>query len=245
MSMFCETCGYRTNEIKGGGPIPERGTRVTVEVQEQEDLSREVLKSASSGIRIPELDFELEEGGLDGVYTTVEGLLKKMVERLQLANPLSSGDSTTKQHLYNDGQAFSTPTSFNTRYQSFLQALRAFAEGEVLPFTVIITDPLSNSFVSPRRGDRLELEMQAKRDGSMLCYDEFVDPCLVVETFERTKDQNERLGICDMKVEGYNHTLLSYGTDQFSPTARHQAATETRRLGIDHPRPIDPPGCQR
>jgi C4-type Zn-finger protein len=44
------------------------------------------------------LELELDEGGLDGVYTTVEGLLEKLHDRLTKANPFGSGDSATKQH---------------------------------------------------------------------------------------------------------------------------------------------------
>jgi zinc finger protein len=118
MSMVCEQCGFKSNEIKGGGAIPKFGTRITLTIRGPEDLGREVLKSDTAGIAIPELELELQEGGLDGVYSTVEGLLKKMKDRLESANPFGSGDSAKKQHLTNDGGDF-LPSRW--RYMGFLK----------------------------------------------------------------------------------------------------------------------------
>ena len=78
MSLDCEYCGYKSNEIKGGGAIPKFGTKVTVAINGPDDFGREVLKSDTAGLSIPELELELEEGSLDGLYTTVEGLMKKV-----------------------------------------------------------------------------------------------------------------------------------------------------------------------
>jgi len=44
MSTSCDECGYKSNEIKGGGPISPKGTRITLKVQDAEDLSRDILK---------------------------------------------------------------------------------------------------------------------------------------------------------------------------------------------------------
>ena len=81
MSLDCEHCGYKSNEIKGGGAIPKFGTKVILNVQGPQDFGREVLKSDTAGLEIPELELELEEGSLDGLYSTVEGLLKKVSVR--------------------------------------------------------------------------------------------------------------------------------------------------------------------
>jgi zinc finger protein len=40
-----------------------------------EDLKRDLFKSETAGISIPELELELAHGTLGGVYTTVEGVL--------------------------------------------------------------------------------------------------------------------------------------------------------------------------
>lgn len=38
-----------------------------------------MFKSETAGVSIPELDLELCHGTLGGVYTTVEGLLEKVI----------------------------------------------------------------------------------------------------------------------------------------------------------------------
>ncbi len=62
----------RDAEIKPGGAISEKGCRHTFRVESKKDLSRDVLKSDSCAINIPELDFNMGEGTLGGKYTTIE-----------------------------------------------------------------------------------------------------------------------------------------------------------------------------
>ena len=44
MSTNCDRCGYRDNEVKSGAAISEKGKRVTLRVEDREDLSRDILK---------------------------------------------------------------------------------------------------------------------------------------------------------------------------------------------------------
>ena len=44
MSTNCDICGYRDNEIKSGSAISEKGKRITLKVEDREDLSRDILK---------------------------------------------------------------------------------------------------------------------------------------------------------------------------------------------------------
>lgn len=62
MSNSCDSCGFRTSEVKGGGPISDQGTRWKVQIQEPEDLQRDVIKAETASISIPELDFEVTSG---------------------------------------------------------------------------------------------------------------------------------------------------------------------------------------
>ena len=91
MSFNCNSCGYRSNELKGGGAIPSYGTEVSCRITSPADLSRDVLKSDSCGVLIPELELELSNGTLGGVYTTVEGLLMKIHKQLMEQNGCHSG----------------------------------------------------------------------------------------------------------------------------------------------------------
>lgn len=44
MSTNCDHCGYRDNEVKSGSAISEKGKRITLKVEDREDLSRDILK---------------------------------------------------------------------------------------------------------------------------------------------------------------------------------------------------------
>lgn len=48
---------------------------MTLKVSSLTNLKRDVFKSESCAVKLPELDIELDYGTLGGVYTTVEGLL--------------------------------------------------------------------------------------------------------------------------------------------------------------------------
>jgi zinc finger protein len=81
MCMLCDHCGFKTTEIKDSWsmPIPTHETKITLLVQRVEDFCRDIVLSSSAAISIPELELEQQEGGFEGMYTTVEGLLKKML----------------------------------------------------------------------------------------------------------------------------------------------------------------------
>lgn len=44
MSTHCDVCGARTNEVKSGGGIEDQGVKITVNIVDREDMSRDVLK---------------------------------------------------------------------------------------------------------------------------------------------------------------------------------------------------------
>jgi hypothetical protein len=44
MSTNCEKCGYRDNEVKSGSAVSDQGKRITLKVEDREDLSRDILK---------------------------------------------------------------------------------------------------------------------------------------------------------------------------------------------------------
>ena len=241
MALNCDKCGYKSNEVKGGGAIPSFGTRITLTVNGPDDFGREILKSDTAGLAIPELELELEEGGLDGVYTTVEGILKKLADRLAEANPFGEGDSSTKHHKDNDAEkgAFSG-SSMHENYRSFMVRLRTLSKGETFPFTIVLNDPLSNSFVGPVPSDAARLACQAEEEGNTDCYDKYVDLGVEIVEYTRSRDVDEQLGLVDMKTEGYDTTEGQaatagsyYGTDKMSELSDRLA--DPRRRGEDHP----------
>lgn len=51
MSVNCDKCGYRDNEVKSGSAISPQGRRITLKVQDRDDLSRDILKVLTSTCR--------------------------------------------------------------------------------------------------------------------------------------------------------------------------------------------------
>lgn len=84
MAFSCEFCGHKSCEIKQGGGVSDKATKITFDVLGERDLCRDVFKSDTTYFAIPELGLELQPGTLGSVYTTVEGLLDKIFDHLSL-----------------------------------------------------------------------------------------------------------------------------------------------------------------
>ena len=164
MSTNCDKCGYRDNEVKSGAAISPQGKRITLKVEDKEDLSRDILKSESCGLEIPEIELVLQAGTLGGRFTTLEGILDQVYEELSAK-------------LFHDAK------SDDGAFERFLTKLKGVKSAEH-PFTLILDDPLANSYLQN-------------------LYAPDPDPNMTIEEYERTWDQNEDLGLNDMKVEGY------------------------------------------
>uniref|UniRef100_A0A0E0AWH5 Zinc finger ZPR1-type domain-containing protein n=1 Tax=Oryza glumipatula TaxID=40148 RepID=A0A0E0AWH5_9ORYZ len=145
-------CRYSApEELKPGGEIPAKGKKITLRVQNGKDLTRDVIKSDSAGVKVPELELELASGTLGGIVTTVEGLIVKICEALQRVHGFQLGDSTLewKKKKWED---------FNDRLSKLLSLQE--------PWTLIIDDGLAASFVAPAT-DSLE-------DDNQLTIEEYV-----------------------------------------------------------------------
>lgn len=92
MAFICDFCGYRNSEIKEGGGIAGTAQRITVDVSDPALLNRDVFKSDTASFSIPEIGFDMGAGTLGSVYTTIEGLLAKLVDELEANNPFGLGD---------------------------------------------------------------------------------------------------------------------------------------------------------
>ena len=162
-----------------------------------EDLSRPVIKSDTAGVAIPELELELQEGGSDSLCTTVEGLLEHVRARLAMASPFrdSTPDSASVSSIIHENQA---------RFVALLDKLERMRAGDetLLPFAVVLSDPLANSFVGPRGNPVHWPSLEpTKTDGIAQCSDGGQDMGLTVEEYERTFEQNEMFGLNDLRTE--------------------------------------------
>lgn len=131
MAFTCKKCGYRTNEVRGGGGISPFGRRTTLTITTPEDLNRDILKSESAGLRIPVVGLKLAPGTLGGKFTTIEGLLQDIQSGLSF-NPFLAGDSSE--------------AADHDRMSSFQEALRRLTDVSE-PYQIILDDPLANSFI--------------------------------------------------------------------------------------------------
>ncbi|OMP06552.1 Zinc finger, ZPR1-type [Corchorus olitorius] len=204
MASTCDDCGYRNSELKPGGPISEKGKRVTLCVENINDLSRDVIKSDTASVKVPELDLELASGTLGGIVTTVEGL------SLSTALWSTSQPGCIYAPEQSEAKAFASCSCLMSvillAFLCLLQRLErvhGFTFGDSLdegkkakwldfkarlnkilsmeePWTLILDDALANSFIAPATDDIKD------------------DHQLMFEEYERSWEQNEELGLNDM-----------------------------------------------
>ncbi len=166
----------RSNEVKTGGAVPSKGRRITLQVCNPQDLTRDILKSETCALSSPELSLSVTPGTMGGRFTTVEGLLTQVRDDLH-------------NQIFDIGGADrpggdSLPEETRNTWGSFFDTLDKARKGE-MPFTVVLEDPWAGSYVQN------------------LCVPD-PDPQISVEDYERTEEENEDLGLNDINVEGYS-----------------------------------------
>ncbi|RYP53722.1 hypothetical protein DL768_001322 [Monosporascus sp. mg162] len=183
MSTVCEGCGYRSNDVKTGGEIPELGKKITLRVESAEDLARDILKSESCSLECPELSLQVNPGTLGGRFTTVEGLLTQVRNDLHAQIFEASGEGGD-----------SLAPDEKRQWTVFFRDLDEAIKGEK-KFTIVLTDPLASSYV--------QKAVDPDQD----------DPQITTEDYQRTDEEEEDLGLKDMKVEGYEEDNNADATD--------------------------------
>ncbi|KAI6119601.1 ZPR1 zinc-finger domain-containing protein [Pisolithus croceorrhizus] len=125
-----------------------RGKRITLRIEEREDLSRDILKSEACGLTIPEIDLALQPGTLGRRFTTVEDAPEQVYEEMPERTYAAEASSTMVDE---DRQKF----------QDFLKQLKEITNAEKLPFTLIQDAPLANSYLqnlyTPDPGPNMEI----------------------------------------------------------------------------------------
>lgn len=166
MSTVCPNCGYKSNEVKTGGAIPDKGRRIKLYCDDPEDLSRDILKGENCKMNIPELNLDIQEGTLGGRFTTLEGLLRQVYDELESRVFTQTSDSMDEET--------------KARWVAFFARLKDAINGKV-KFTVIMEDPLAGSYIQN-------------------VYAPDPDPNMTIEDYDRTPQQNDELGLTQMKV---------------------------------------------
>jgi len=181
MNTSCDDCGYKSNDVKTGGEIPEKGSRTIIHVKNPIDLARDILKSESCALECPELNLSVNPGTLGGRFTTVEGLL------VQVRDDLRNQIFQTNDVGSSGGDSLATEE--RNRWNGFFDGLDSAIKGE-REFTIILSDPLACSYVQSLADD------PSKPDDQM-----------TIEEYERTAEEEEDLGLADMKTEGYENDV--------------------------------------
>ncbi|MCJ1224865.1 nucleolar zinc-finger protein [Toensbergia leucococca] len=169
-AMVCDKCGYKTNDVKTGGEVPAKGKRIWLEVKNSGDLRRDILKSETCMLKIPACKIEVVPGTMGGRFTTVEGLLTQV--RDDLKGSIFDIEDTTGGD--------SMPAESTKAWREFFSVLEKAINGE-LSYTILLEDPLANSYVQS------------------LCAPD-PDPQIKTEEYERSAEDEEELGLADMKT---------------------------------------------
>jgi len=160
MATNCDSCGHRTNEIKSGAGIEEKGVEVRHKIKTEADLKLEAVKSDSCVVKVIELELEVISAS-SGKYTTVEGICQDIIERLEMSYPYMFGDSAEE--------------SVREKLNNIYAKLRS-----PVGLTIVLDDPTGNSYI------------------------ENADS---VRKYDRSFEQNEELGLNDMKTENYSNGI--------------------------------------
>ncbi|XP_059056030.1 zinc finger protein ZPR1 [Achroia grisella] len=169
MATNCDACGHRTNEVKSGGGVEDKGVRFEVRVAGRHDFSRDILKAETCSMEIPELEVSVGGRALGGRFTTAEGLLRATAHQLATA-PAATGDA---------------PSRAAPGLHRFIDKLYEVLDGK-RSVTIVLDDPAGNSYVQSLSDDPNTLD-----DG------------IKISRYDRSFEQNEELGLNDMKTEGY------------------------------------------
>ena len=167
----CDQCNFHVSEVKTGGEIPDRGKRTYLTVKGPEDLLRDILKGEHCLLKIPECTVEVQPGSMGGRFTTVEGLLTQVRDDLK-----SSIFNTGDEEMESD----SIPLEKRKAWDKFFSQLDKAIGGE-MEYTIILEDPMDGSYCQTFGEPGEDLNVRS-------------------EDYERTEEENEHLGLTDMRT---------------------------------------------
>jgi len=81
MAFRCKSCGARDSFIEQS-EVGDEAVEYVLKVSSDDDLKRQVVKSKWAVVQFPELGLEIPATNTQGTFTTVEGMLRRMVDGL-------------------------------------------------------------------------------------------------------------------------------------------------------------------
>lgn len=190
----------------------DHGITYTLKALDRDDLDRQLVKSPSCSITIPEYQLTIPPG--KGQLTTVEGVLRDTVLDLRSDQPLRKiQDEKTYAAIQSlidplaeiiadtdsEGERLSDATRQKNR--------RARLEKPIRPFTLILDDPSGDSF----------LEFK----------DSMSDARWTMRQYNRTLEQNQQLGLASADTSGSPSDDLASG-----PVEPKQSVDETKGTSL-------------
>lgn len=204
MSFRCEHCGNSNTEIQSAGEIQPKGCIHTVHVLDAADLDRQLVKSATATVTIPELQLTIPASR--GQLTTIEGLVSDTARDLAMDQPvrkIMDPENHDKiqviidrlnECLHNDQSTDEGAEKGDTNKKNTFK-----------PFTVVIDDPAGNSFIQ-------FLGTTGDVKWSMRVYN-------------RTREQNVQLGLVSEDQEARPAPVPGSTSDGSAPTHHVDPAT--------------------
>ncbi|KAL4780992.1 ZPR1 zinc-finger domain-containing protein [Aspergillus varians] len=134
-SFECEHCHMKDNSVKSAGQIQEKGSVYTLDVEDEDDLQRQVIRSDISTFKVESLGIEMPKG--ESQLTTVEGVIQKIHESLSGEQPLRKVQAP----------------ELHDALAPIIDKLQNILDREGYPFTISLDDPTGNSWIAPTTHD--------------------------------------------------------------------------------------------
>lgn len=142
-SFNCDHCHYINNTLESANKIQSHGTRIRLEVKNQNDLNRELIKSDFATLSIPIIEFEIPALTQKGFLTTVEGVLDRVISNLET-------DIKLKMEVDKD---------FAEKLQAFVNRLTDLKQLKLGEFEMIIDDPSGDSFIENPNAPKKDIKL--------------------------------------------------------------------------------------
>ncbi|KAI8827131.1 ZPR1 zinc-finger domain-containing protein [Fimicolochytrium jonesii] len=143
LTLDCGNCGNKTESYKSGHRVEDKGTKMTLKMESKRDFERLVLKGEHCTMEIPSLGLEVPPEALPARYMSIADFLHQ-----------------TLTDVLRHAQA--TGRGGNSDLKQWVQKMMAFMDGDMLPATLILTDPAGNtyleSFSAPEKDATIETE---------------------------------------------------------------------------------------
>jgi len=100
LKLKCDACGINTQEVEIEG---NKKPKVEFKVKNQNDLKKQIIKSSSAIIKIPELKISIKptENSV-GDITTVQEFIDNLIKYIQETNEISSNEYKKSEKLLDE-----------------------------------------------------------------------------------------------------------------------------------------------